>query len=318
MSFHDVLLPTSLDFGSLCGPSHATVVQPTGSGHEYRWTRQAQARRRFQPRKTLLTLTELADLQAFALARQGSLHSFKLLDASDHSTAADGKSAPTALDQVIGTGTGSSVRYQLLKVYEPSGPNPRSRTIRLPISGSVLVAVNGVPTGAYSLDGAGGVTLTATNGLLVTAGCQFYVEARFEQGFDQWAQVSADFPERWSLPNLAAIEVLDEAEYPERKPYDGSRAWGTVNNDLSIAWNDGGLHTMTVTASINVFLPAITRVVDGQNLLTVICAAGSTHNIQLRDDAGNVVGAAFGSGGGTRQLGLVRSGSNATWEVYGP
>lgn len=317
MSFHNVLLPVSLDYGSLAGPSHATIVQTTASGHEYRFTRQSQARRRFQPVKQLLTLDEIAALQAFILARRGSLYSWKLFDVTDHSTAADGKSAPSALDFPIGTGTGSSQRYQLLKLYDQLGPMPVVRPLVLPIPGTVLVAVNGVVTGSYSLDGAGGITLTATSGHIVTAGCQFYCQARFDEAVDAWAQVSADGPERWSLPNLGAIEVLDEAEFPQRKPYDGGRNWGVVGADISIAWGDGGLQIIQTAAAISVFLPAIQRAVDGQCVFTVICAPASTHNIQIRDDAGNAVGSPFGAGGGMRQLGITRSGASATWHIYG-
>lgn len=317
MAFHDVLFPSGIDYGSVSGVSHRTIVQETASGHEYRITNAAQPRRILQPRKTLQTDAQAAALLAFAIAREGSLHSFKVKDEADFTTASDGRSAHTELDQVIGTGTGASVRYQLVKTYDPTGPNPKSRAITLPVSGTVLVSVNGVATGSFSLDGSGGVTINATAGHVVRAGCQFYTPVRFLESVDKFAALDPVHYGYWNLPDLGMIEVLSEVEYPERGDPGGSKAWGSIGADISIALNDGTLHTITTTAAINIFLPPITRQVSGQNIFVIVCDAGSSHNVQIRDDAGVAVGAAFGAGGGSKILGLVRSGSTATWKLYG-
>jgi uncharacterized protein (TIGR02217 family) len=317
MAFHDVSMPTGIAYGSVSGPSHATIIQETASRHEYRITNAAAPRRRLQPVKQLQTTAEAAALLMFAIAREGSLHSFRVKDEADFTTATDGRSTHTGLDQVLGTGTGASVRYQLVKVYDPSGVNPRTRTLTLPVSGTVLVSVNGTLTGAYTLDGTGGIVLTATAGHVVRAGCQFDVPGRFEKSVDEWAQMMPEAHDRWSMPNLGIVEVLSEVEYPERWFAGGAKAWGSIGADIGIALNDGVLHTMTVTAAINAFLPPLARLVSGHQIFAFACNPASTNNIQVRDDAGVAVGSAFGSGGGFKMVGLSRSGSVATWVLYG-
>src|SRR5262245_49731953 len=121
MSFHDVQLPTGISRGAVGGPRYGTTIQTTASGHEYRVTRQAAARRTYDFSKEGLTPSQWSALLDFAASRRGHLHSFRFKDWTDYSTAVDGTAAPAATDQVIGTGDGSEVQFQLFKTRDYSG-----------------------------------------------------------------------------------------------------------------------------------------------------------------------------------------------------
>ena len=317
MAFHDVSLPEGLQYGSTAGAGFNTIVTETSSGHETRVARQAQGRHRFRLLKQLQDEVEAKDLKAFALGRRGSLHSFRLKDFSDYTTNDDGKSDPTALDQIIGSGDGSDASFQLRKVYDDTGDAPYIRPLQLPVAGTVLVAVNSVPTTSFTVNGEGIVTLTTTPdpGDVITAGCKFEVPVRFERGFDEWAQMQADAFETWSFVDIGCIEDLSAVESPERANFGGGRDWGTTAQNLVLSLNDGVLQDIEPTASISVFLPPMSRVPGGR-IFTIITPASSTGTIQIRDHSGTAVGSAFGAGL-TKFVGLVRSGSTGKWRLHG-
>lgn len=315
MAFHNVSLPTGLQYGSQFGAGFATIVQQTASGHEVRIARQSQARHRFFPLKALQSTTEALALKSFALARRGSLHSFRIKDELDNTSAADGTSAPTATDQAIGTGDGTETDFQLVKVYDSSGPAPYTRTITLPVSGSIVVAVAGTPTTSFT-ESNGVITLNTapTLGQIVTAGYRFEVPVRFARGIDEWAKLQADAYGIWSMPDLECIEVLDEIEWPETWFPGGDTDWGSRSTDIILAPKDGRLHLVQATASINAVLPAPDEFPGGE-LFTIHNKAAATHTVQVRDDAGNAVGSAIAAGS-TKRVWLSVSSGTAVWGIY--
>jgi uncharacterized protein (TIGR02217 family) len=314
MAFHDVLLPDGFQYASNAGPGFATIVQQSASGHEVRIARQSQALHRLSLIKALQTPAEAKALKSFALERRGALHSFKVRDFSDFTSASDGETAPTNLDQVLGTGDGATTQFQLVKRYGYLGPNEYTRTITLPVSGSVVCALNASPTTSFTVSSTGVVTFTTAPGIgvVVTAGFQFYVPVRFSLEFDKWARLQADAFQVWSLPLLDVQEVASEVEQPERWSPGGSRDWGNVGLDIALAFNDGKFHHLNPTAAINVYLPPPGQQGSGPEQFTISVAPGSGFNVQLRDDAGATVGAAWGSGGDVRRVHLLRNSSGAT------
>jgi uncharacterized protein (TIGR02217 family) len=314
VSFHDVELPSAVQFGSVSGFGFATQIQQTGSGHEIRIARQSQARHRLVPIKDLESDSDGKALLAFVRARRGSLHSFRVKDWADYTTNSDGTTSPTSLDQIIGTGDGTTTQFQLLKIYNLAAAGEYVRTLTLPETSSVVCAVNGVPTGSFSVNSVGVVTFSVAppNGQLVTAGCEFRVQCRFEMTVDQAARLEAIAYGLWRMQDFAVVEVLSEAEYPERWFAGGMKDWGTRAADVSIAFNDGQLHWINPSSAINLFLPPATYHPGGWNVFAISVYPAAASTVQVRDDAGNTVGAAFGAGV-TRQLGLVRSGSSYSW-----
>lgn len=317
MAFHNETLPDAFQYGSTAGAGFQTIIQQTASGHEFRVSRQAQAVHRLSLRSELRTAGEAKVLKAFALARRGALHSFRIKDWSDYTTNADGETAPTMLDQLIGTGTGSLSNFQLLKRYEITGPNEYIRTITLPRTNTTVVALDGILTTAYTVSSTGVIQFTSPpgNGVIVTAGCEFDVPVRFTSDVDTWTRLQADAFNVWSLPSLDVQEVLNEVEYPERWQPGGSKFWGTITSSVRMAFNDGALHAVqSNTASLSMFLPIPTYAGSGPALFTII-SLGGTHNITLRDDAGNSVStlAPFS----VTRVGLSRdSVGQVTWHAY--
>jgi uncharacterized protein (TIGR02217 family) len=313
MAFHDVTLPSGIQYASQSGPGFATIIQTTASGHEVRVARQAQAVHRLSLVKALQTPAEAKELKSFALERRGALHSFKVIDFADYTSNSDGETAPAALDQVLGTGDGTTTQFQLVKRYGASGPSEYTRTITLPVSGSVLVAVAGTPTTSFTVNSAGVVTLASapTLGQIVTAGYQFSVPVRFSLDFDRWARLQADAFQNWSLPLLDLQEVLNEVEQPERVDPGGCFSV-TTSQDVTISYADGRLINIVPGAAINAFLPVPGEMGSGIDVFVINNATGSAGTVQVRDDAGNALGTAI-SAGIARRINLVRSGSTSTW-----
>ena len=316
MAFHDVSLPVGLQYGSIAGAGFSTQIIETASGHEHRVTRTSQSRHRFTLRKELQSQDEATALKAFALGRRGSLYSFRLKDWSDYTTAADGISAPTSTDQPLAIGDGSAGTWPLTKTYDSTGDAPYGRGLTLPVTGTVVAAVNGVATTSFTINGDGDLTLAtpAPNGHPVSFGCEFDVPVRFSKGLDDWAQMSADAYQTWSFPDMGCIEVLDEVEYPERWNPGGGRDWGAIGQGFSIRMNDGKLQSAAPTTAVSIYLPPVARIPSG-HVFTIHNVTGSAGTIQVRDDAGTAVGSTIANGV-TKYLGLVRGTTTSTWVLY--
>lgn len=182
----DVRLPEKWSKGSSGGPEFSTIRVPLASGEvdaEQRW---ADPLGRWEIAHNIKSPEDMAALQAFHRARRGSARPFLLKDWLDCTSAADGKSAPTRLDQPLGTGDGVDTTFQLIKRY-PDPVAPYDRPVRWPVAGTLLVAVDGVlkTSGVAVNRGAGVVTLTPAPAAaaVITAGFEFDVPVRFAEDF---------------------------------------------------------------------------------------------------------------------------------------
>lgn len=183
MAFDEVLFPLSLKAGAQTGPEFLTEVVTVSGGYERRNQCWSQPRRRYDARSGVVTALDASLLVAFFQARAGRARGFRLCDWSDHTSHADGVSAPSFADQTIGTGDGVTTQYQLSKNYG-SGAVTFSRNIRKPVSGSVLIGVDGVHyMTEWSVDMATGIVTLAQApaiGAVITAGFAFDVPVRFD------------------------------------------------------------------------------------------------------------------------------------------
>tara|TARA_Y100000114_G_scaffold74476_2_gene68306 strand:- start:80 stop:1069 length:990 start_codon:yes stop_codon:yes gene_type:complete len=329
MAFHDQQLPPSIEYQSISGPGFATIVQQTASGHEFRVSRTSQGRHRFRLRKALQSQQEAIDLKAFMLARRGSLHSFRLKDWLDYSTASTGTAAPTSSDVIIGTGDGTNTQFQLIKVYNDGGPSPYQRTISCPVTGTTVVAVDGVATTDFSVSTAGVVTMdTAPSvGQVVRAGCEFDVPVRFTQDVDKFLQVQSAAFELWDLVQLDCIEVLDEVEHPDRWFAGGGVDHGTVSGTVVITTGNGVMQSMDPeNNAVTALLPSVVRLAGGGQLFVIHNASTGSGTVQLVDELGQNQGTAIAAGA-TKTVGLARPGGSgspgnslnlntAKWFVY--
>jgi uncharacterized protein (TIGR02217 family) len=208
MAFHDVRFPEQISYGSRGGPTFLTDITAANSGDEQRNVNWSQSRSKYDVSWGLHSLDDIADLNAFFRARRGRAYAFRYKDFMDFTTNADGRTAPTHNDQILGTGDGTKTQFQLIKLYN-DGAYSYTRTLTKPVSGTVKVAVNGTPVeSGWSVNLLTGViTFDApvTDTHVVTAGCEFDVPVRFDQ--DQLS-VSIEQPEAGSM-EIPLVEVRE-------------------------------------------------------------------------------------------------------------
>ncbi len=180
-NFHEVSFPLAIAFHSTGGPGRKTEIVTLGSGHEERNAVWAASRRRYDVGSGVRTLDDLSAVIAFFEARAGQLYGFRFKDFSDCKSCAPA-ATPAATDQALGTGDGTTRVFQLRKAYADTAAS-YVRDIVKPVAGSVLVAVNGTPTSAFTVDTATGlVTFDAApaDGAVLTAGFLFDTPVRFD------------------------------------------------------------------------------------------------------------------------------------------
>lgn len=185
--FLEQRLAGSISYGSSYTDSYAVRVAQTASGAEFRTLVNPYPQRRFHfsMREGLGNLW--ADVVNLYHRAYGRYAGFRAKAFDDFTTATDGRSAPTMSDQTL-IYVSSGV-YQLCKVYGLDaagiGIGRPSRVIYKPVTGTVLVAKNGVLLSS-------GVTVDTTTGRVtispapsypsdtITGGCEFDIPVRFD------------------------------------------------------------------------------------------------------------------------------------------
>jgi uncharacterized protein (TIGR02217 family) len=207
-AFHDIRLPLRLARGAMGGPERITEVVPLANGREMRISALSASRRRWDLASAVRSLDDLALVTAFFEARLGRLHAFRFRDPMDFKSCPP-SGTPGASDQILGTGDGSRISFQLIKLYGDAAGSFQ-RPIRLPVAGSVTVSVDGSPltAGQYSVDGLTGlVTLSAAPlaGAVVRAGFLFDVPVRFDT---DRLDLALDAFEAGRLVSVPLVEVV--------------------------------------------------------------------------------------------------------------
>lgn len=192
-AFHEVSLPLAVALGAVGGPERLTDVVRLASGGESRNARWSGSRRRWEVGGATLRADAAHDLVAFFEARRGRVHGFRFRDPIDWKSCGPAETI-SALDQPLGVGDGATTAFQLVKRYESEGA-AFDRTIRKPVGGSVVVAVDGAGTTAFSLDvETGAVTFDTAPAAetVLTAGFAFDVPVRFDADRLELALVGRD------------------------------------------------------------------------------------------------------------------------------
>jgi uncharacterized protein (TIGR02217 family) len=212
MSFHDVRFPTDIAYGSVGGPAWSTTVIALRSGAEARNANWSAARYTFNVAAGIKTPAQHAVVVGFFHARRGRLHGFRFKDHADFSSAGDGVSVPSPVDQALGLGPTST--FQLAKTYADAGGS-WVRTITRPVAGSVRVAIAGIETLAgdatypWSLGSSGVLTFTLNappGGQSVTAGFLFDVPVRFDTDRIPWTWEDL---QALGSPDIPIIEIRE-------------------------------------------------------------------------------------------------------------
>lgn len=178
----DVRLPANWSKGSAGGPAFLTDVVHMVSGDQDREERWADPLASYDIVHNIKTPEQIAELRAFHRARRGASRAFLLKDWIEFTSASNGRQAPAATDQPLGTGTGAATVFSIVKRYSDAGGS-YDQPIAWPVAGTVLVAVDGAPLGSgFTVQrGDGTVTFAVapSNGAVLTCGFEFDVPVHF-------------------------------------------------------------------------------------------------------------------------------------------
>lgn len=199
LPFDDQRLPVDVEVGAHGGPKFQTTVTMLGNGSEQRNSDWSEQRCEFDVGYGISSFDDLAAVKAHFYARRGRWRSFPFKDWTDY----------TIEDEVIGTGTGAVSDFQITKTYEPSG-FPYVRDITRPVSGTLLVYINGVlkTLSTHYTVGLGLIHFLSAPAAaaVITATCEFDIPMRYDT--DKFDQVLEAF-NAGSVPSLPLVEVLE-------------------------------------------------------------------------------------------------------------
>jgi uncharacterized protein (TIGR02217 family) len=179
IAFDDVSFPIAIGAEATVAPGFSTNIVTSASGNEYRNSNWQQARLRFDAGPGVRSESEMQALIEFFRARRGAAIGFRFRDPYDFSSNAM-SGIPTANDQRIGIGDGSTTRFLLKKIYSGG----EDRRVTRPVAGSVRIAVDGVEQATgWTLESLGEIVFVAppAAGASVTAGFLFDVPVRFAE-----------------------------------------------------------------------------------------------------------------------------------------
>ncbi len=208
MAFHEIRFPANLSFGSVGGPERRTEIVTLTNGFEERNSPWAHSRRNYDAGVGLRSLDDVERLIAFFEARGGQLHAFRWKDWADYKSCTASQEVGFE-DQLIGTGDGHTVTFQLVKTYR-SGEFSYVRPILKPVAGTVVAGIQGhhqAEKAAFTVDAVQGtVTFLVAPGMgaVVTAGFEFDVPVRFDT---DRIQVSVQSFRAGDLPQVPVVEV---------------------------------------------------------------------------------------------------------------
>ncbi len=208
-AFHEIRFPASVAFASSGGPERHTEIVTLASGAEERNSPWQHARRRYDAGLGIKTIDDLYAVLAFYEARRGQLYGFRWKDFMDFTSALPSQ-APTLIDQLLGSGDGTTSIFPLIKIYE-NGPYSYTRLITKPVQNSVLLAIDGVPqqegtdfTVNYTLGTVMFIQAPPSLGVQITAGFKFDVPVRFDTPS---LNITLEAFNAGAIPSIPVIEV---------------------------------------------------------------------------------------------------------------
>jgi len=206
MAFHEVRFPTDIAFGSRGGPKRKTVIAVSGSGFEHRNAQWADSKREYNAGYGVKDMDDIHTIVEFFEERRGQLHGFRWKDKFDFKSCAP-KQTPAFNDVEIGTGDGTETEFQLTKIYG-STYAPYTRDIKKPVTGTVLVGVNGsAVTSGWSINLTTGVITfdtAPTDGHAITAGFEFDVPVRFNTDY---LEIDLAAFTAGNIPDIPIVEI---------------------------------------------------------------------------------------------------------------
>lgn len=124
--------PENISYGSGGGPTFNTKVFTSASGFEQRNVLWDEARAKYNVTQGIRSKEDMDTVLAFFYAVRGRATGFRFKDWADY----------TLASEQIGTGNSTAVEFQITKAYT-AGSTTYSRIIYKPVSGTLVVTVNG-------------------------------------------------------------------------------------------------------------------------------------------------------------------------------
>jgi len=285
MAFHDVRMPTGLSFGCTGGPGFNTFIKENPAGLEQRLTRWSS------PKKTYFcsyigdATDDIYAFLEFYYAREGAKHSFRFKDPRDFtSNTTDGRSAPAFDDIQIGTGDDTTKVFQLSKRYT-SSPTVKTINITKPVTGTVLIGLNGVSQASgWTVDTDTGLVtflVAPTSGHAVTAGYEFDIHMNFSSSIDQSLSITMLDNKNFEARGIEVVEVKDSAIVNEELNFRGA-VYVDVTEDYFPTIFGGSFYNIdTDGVSRKVVLPSEETTPLGADLYL----KSNTPNFNLTDSA---------------------------------
>lgn len=206
-SFHEVLFPEDVSYGSSGGPGFSTTVVSLTSGYEQRNVNWQDAKATYEATHGVKTREQMEALLEFFYARMGKAYGFRYKDWADF----------TIEDGVVAQFDGTTQTVQLYKRYEPETSFFYDRTIKKFVPSSLdgtfySIDANGTRTNVapnqYSLDYNTGLF---TMGFKPPAGTSLfveYIEYHVPVRFDtDEMKVTQDAWESMSWPSIELVEL---------------------------------------------------------------------------------------------------------------
>lgn len=303
MGFHDVRFPLLISYRSRGGPgfrTHQFINAGANRSSVPRWAQPLYGYDIVFGRKKRDVMHEFVKFYA---ARLGPANSFRFFDHADHTSAANGRDTPSDTDVLIGTGDGTTVDFQLKKVYA-SGSETLTRLITKPIHNetlgvpysttyNVVISLNNAPLASgWTVNTTTGIVTFTTPpgaGVAVKAGFAFDVPVSFAQELDDdFKPEMADF-DVTEMDSLRLIEDRSPLVVYEEVNYGGAKYLGILTNQTyQLSALEGRVVSFTAQAGgsgVTVRLPSFTSLPPGGPYF-YLYNLGGTASATIKDSTG--------------------------------
>lgn len=235
--FHEVQFPPRIAYGARGRPAIAADVTELDSGQVETNLRWESARRSYDAGYGIKSISDINEVVAFYVCRDGVVNGFRWKDFADYTTAPNSVDAPILSDCDLGLGDGSKQSFQLRKKYV-SGQQTKYRIIEKPVAGSVLVALDGslqTENVDYTLDITTGIILFSSapgTGVVVTAGCEFDVPVMFAPELVEGIEQVYEAFDSGTIPSIPILELKNPALFHDEFFYGGFIDHGNVGSNI--------------------------------------------------------------------------------------
>ena len=301
MAFRDIRFPEAISKGSKGGPFFDDRVIELDSQQRSRILRAEGPLYAFDISYGLRRISDgfdrqnsIQEIYNFFLALRGD--SFRFAYPIDWSSKADPRAAIGDTDQILVPDDATRARYQLRKAYTydpgpPFSPITYHRNITRPAldKAAVLLAYNGSPTTAFTLDDRGGVLPDSDPGEVTVVTAGFYHD--FEVSFDAGAgnalaiELTGAVDGARVASALRLVEEKDTTDTRSDVPGGGSTDWGLLTGDIFLALSRGRFNVVEDNAGHSSFLPDPDEegIPSGPRIFTVLNRGTAVHSVRAKD-----------------------------------